>query len=75
MPKSKNRKNHKEKLKARNLKIRDAKKQMENQRQRILEQLINQEQEAGKFDENINREDLKVDISKDDVNVDVGPEI
>lgn len=75
MPKSKNRKNHKEKLKARNLKISHAKKQMENQRQRILEQLINQEQEAGKFDENVNREDLKVDISKDDVNVDVGPEI
>lgn len=66
MPKSKTRKNHKNKLKARNLKISHAKKQMENQRQRILEQLINQEQEAGKFDENVNREDLKVDI---------GPEI
>jgi len=75
MPKSKTRKNHKKKLKARNLKISHAKKQMENQRQRILEQLINQEQEAGKFDENVNREDLKVDVSKDDVNVDVGPEI
>lgn len=66
MPKSKTRKNHKNKLKARNLKISHAKKQMENQRQRILEQLINQEQEAGKFDENVNIEDLKVDI---------GPEI
>jgi anaerobic ribonucleoside-triphosphate reductase len=75
MPKSKTRKNHKQKLKARNLKIKHAKKQVENQRQRILEQLINQEQEAGKFDENVNREDLKVDVSKDDVNIDVGPEI
>ncbi len=66
MPKSKARKNHKKKLKARNLKISHAKKQMENQRQRILEQLIAEEQKAGKFDENVNKGDLSVDV---------GPEI
>ena len=75
MPKSKTRKNHKQKLKARNLKISHDKKHVEKQRQRILEQLINQEQESGKFDENVNREDLSVDVSKDDVDVNVGPEI
>ena len=66
MPKSKTRKNHKKKLKARNLKISHAKKSMEKQKQRILEQLIAKEQEAGKFDENVN---------KDDLNIDVGPVI
>jgi|TARA_B110000483_G_C18073416_1_gene495030 hypothetical protein len=61
MPKSKTRKVHKQKLKSRNLKKLHDKKHIEKQRQRILEQLIAQEQEAGKFDEN--------------VNIDIGPEI
>lgn len=70
MPKSKTRKNHKKKLKARNLKIQHAKNNLEKQKQRILEQLIAEEQAAGKFDNNVNGDNLIID----DVDIQ-GPEI
>ena len=52
MPKSKKRKNHKSKLKARNLQIEQSKAAAKKMQQRFLEDLIKREQESGKFKDN-----------------------
>lgn len=52
MPKSRSRKNHKQKLKARNQRIDHAKKAMKKQQTKFLEELIAKEQAAGKFEDN-----------------------
>lgn len=50
MPKSKNRKNHKKKVAARNKKISDQKKKMEKNQKQFLMDMIKREQEKGSFD-------------------------
>ena len=52
MPKSRSRKDHKKKLKARNQKIQHAKNAIKKQQTKFLEELIAREQAAGKFDDN-----------------------
>lgn len=52
MPKSKTRKNHKQKVQARNTKILNEKKAAKKQQTKILEKLIQMEQASGKFDNN-----------------------
>jgi len=52
MPKSKKRKNHGKKLKARNAKIEQSRAAAKKIQQRFLEDLIKKEQEAGKFKDN-----------------------
>lgn len=52
MPKSKTRKNHKQKVQARNTKILNEKKAAKKEQTKILEKLIQMEQLSGKFDNN-----------------------
>ena len=69
MPKSKKRKKHSQKLKARNQKIEQSKAQAKKLQQRFLEDLIKKEQEAGKFKDNtvVGNSDITEEIQ--------GPEI
>jgi len=50
MAKSRNRKDHKKKVNARNKKINDDKKRMKNAQNEFLKELIKREQERGSFD-------------------------
>ncbi len=50
MPKSKHRKNHKEKVAARNRRIADNKKRVEKAKREFIMELIKREQEKGAFD-------------------------
>lgn len=50
MPKSKNRKNHKQKVAARNKRINDQKDKMQKMQKQFLMDLIKREQEKGAFD-------------------------
>lgn len=50
MAKSRNRKDHKKKVNARNKKINDDKKRMKNAQNEFLKELIKREQEKGSFD-------------------------
>ena len=50
MPKSKNRKNHKQKVAARNRRISDQKNKMQKMQKQFLMDLIKREQEKGAFD-------------------------
>lgn len=51
MPKSRNRKDHKKKVNARNKRINDDKKRMKNAQNEFLKELIKREQEKGSFDD------------------------
>jgi len=51
MPKSKNRKNHNKKVSARNKRIKQQKESLRKMQDRILSDLIKQEQEKGSFDD------------------------
>lgn len=50
MPKSKNRKNHKQKVAARNKRISEQKNKMEKMQKQFLMDMIKREQENGSFD-------------------------
>lgn len=52
MPKSKHRKNHKQKLAARNQRIQNEKKSFEKKQREFIMQLIEQEKARGLFDSN-----------------------
>ena len=51
MPKSRNRKNHKKKVAARNKRIADNKRRMEKAQREFINELIKREQEKGAFDD------------------------
>jgi hypothetical protein len=50
MPKSKHRKNHKNKVKSRNLRISEEKRRIEKAKNEFINKLIEQEKEKGLFD-------------------------
>jgi hypothetical protein len=52
MPKSKSRKNHKQKVKARNSAATNEKSRVQNSQKEFIKDLIKQEQEKGLFDNN-----------------------
>lgn len=52
MPKSKQRKNHKQKVSDRNKNVENAKKQAQNAQREFINNLIKKEQESGKFENN-----------------------
>ncbi len=52
MPKSKNRKNHKQKVQARNQRINEQKNRMNKMQREFIMNLIKQEQEKGMFENN-----------------------
>lgn len=52
MPKSRKRKNHKEKLNSRNHQIEESRKAAKKMQQKFLEELIKREQLSGAFDSN-----------------------
>ncbi len=52
MPKSKQRKNHKQKVSERNSNLENAKKQAQKAQREFINNLIKKEQESGKFDNN-----------------------
>ena len=62
MPKSKNRKDHKKKVAARNQKINDNKKRMEKAKREFIMNLIKQEQEKGLFENNPTIEPITPDL-------------
>lgn len=66
MPKSKNRKNHKAKVNARNKSINQQKKKAEKMQREFLMDLIKKEQEKGLFDNNPTIEPIEtIDGSKE----------
>lgn len=64
MPKSKNRKNHKSKVAARNSKINNQKKKVEKMQRQFLMDLIKKEQESGLFDNNPTIESSKLNTEE-----------
>lgn len=68
MPKSRNRKGHKKKVKARNKRINQLKKSKEKMQKKYLMDLIEKEKEKGAFEDTPN-----IDI--DNLNIENGPEI
>lgn len=64
MPKSKQRKNHKSKVSARNLKIKEQKQKIEKMKRNFIMDLIKKEQESGLFDNN-----QSIDQPKSDLNI------
>lgn len=71
MPKSRNRKDHKKKVASRNAKIKDEKQKIEKLKREFINELIKQEKDGGKFENNkpINQ------IDQIDILTSKGPEI
>jgi len=72
MPKSKNRKNHKKKVAARNLRIKDDKRRVEKAQREFIMDLIKREQENGAFE---NTPNISIDGPTVDIDTIEGPSL
>lgn len=75
MPKSKNRKDHKKKVAARNKKISDQKEKMEKMQNQFLMDMIKREQEKGAFDNTKSVESNITEGPQVDIETTQGPQI